>query len=114
MKALLKLNYPHFKAELVAYKDEAQDTTLVSEGYKLLATYGYIGGVAFLNVYSKFKQTFVPHGVDGKLSVAPNYAVLVIEGHITQDGKPVTALDYLAPSKSGYVLEGNGVVYLIR
>ena len=109
MKATLKITYPHFRVELVAFKDEASQ---YPEDAKL--TIPYVGGAA-LHVYTKFKQTFTTQSVDGSFTVPSDTAVLVLKGNVTTGtGTALKALDYSKPQKTATSLKGKALVLLIR
>jgi hypothetical protein len=113
MKATLKLNYPHFRAELVSFKDEVPTLGEVPVGEKLVLNWSYSG--AALNIYSKFKQVFTGVGVNGSKTVPSDTAVLVVMGSVTTgEGKTVRALEYIKPQKTAISLKGKASILLIR
>ena len=112
MKATLKIKYPHFRAELVSFKDEAA-TAPVATGERLAVAYAYEGAV--LHVYTKFKQAFDARKLDGSLTVPSDTAVLVLRGSVTTGtGLVVKALDYIKPQKTAFSVKGGAHLLLIR
>ena len=113
MKATLKLNYPHFKAELLGVIGDLPSTE-PPKGFKTLASYPYAGG-ALLHVYSQYKQTIAVEHVKESYTVSSDTAVLVIKGTVTAgDGQVAKALDYISPKKTAFSVKGKALLFLIR
>lgn len=111
MKAILRITYPHFFADLVGFQNEVPTsvTPPACPPYNVLAVYQYEGG-ASLNLYSKFSQKVTLVEVKGNQSVDAQTGVLVIQGEVNG----VKALGYISPSKVSHSLSGNAKVYFIR
>jgi hypothetical protein len=115
MKATLKLQYPYFNAELVAYKDEAPPAEQTApDGYNLLASYAYDGGMAFFNIYSKYQQTVTSMELLDGFDIPAETGILVIQGNMYAKGQYVGALDYIKPQTTGFQIEGEAIGFLVH
>lgn len=118
MKATLRLDYPYFSAELVAYDAQQlpPDEQTAPDGWNLISSYAFDGGTAFLNIISKFQQSATPMDLIDGMDIPAETGVLVVQGSIFNDltNTWAEALDYIKPRTAGFTVEGEAIGFLIR